>query len=46
MLIVLIDYNEGKIASFYDMWNLIFPSEAQIKKKLSKDDKLRMKFAN
>lgn len=37
------DYSEGKVASFYDMWNYIFPCEAQIKKKLSKEDKLRLK---
>lgn len=43
MLIVLMEYNEGKVTSFYDMWNSIFPCEAQIKKKLSKEDKLRLK---
>jgi len=43
MLIVLMEYNESRVLSFYDMWNYIFPSETQIKKKLSKDDKLRLK---
>lgn len=46
MLIVLMDFNEGKVTSFYDMWNYIFPAETQIKKKLSKDDKMRLKYTN
>ncbi|EAS06729.1 hypothetical protein TTHERM_00688690 (macronuclear) [Tetrahymena thermophila SB210] len=46
MLIVLMDYSDGKVTSFYDMWNYIFPSETQIKKKLSKDDKMRLKYSS
>lgn len=27
MCIVLIDFNDGKLNSFYDMWNHVFPAE-------------------
>ncbi|KAL4490380.1 hypothetical protein ABPG72_002590 [Tetrahymena utriculariae] len=36
-------YRKQEIASFYELWNICFPQEAQTKKKLSKYDKLIQK---